>query len=743
MASLRPLLATPSPALSTPPASVSTTAPEPTDRSRPWTSVVLETLPLATALPVHTHASPSEVLVAAPELFATVGPTTVTTAGVPVAEANAASWEAVAVFVDSLPVASLRPLLAMPTPRLATPAAWVPTIRPSCFTSLVWCWVTVVADTLPLARAPPVPTLAVPSEVFLASPELLAVTEPRPVRLTGPPVLAESTLAIWPSVVLLLDVLPVASLRPLLATPSPTLATPATWVLSAKPRVSMVPPWTWSSAVVDTLPWAWAPPVRMVALPSDVLAAVPALAASSGPAAVTSTGPAVLFEPTLAVWASPAPASLPGVGGLVAGGLVEAAVGHARPGVEHAAHLGVEDQPQALDVAVLALEEVRGRGVAGGVRLAGGDARGAVRAGLGRAAVGGADAPGQDGGRAGGCCPSATLAIWPRVAVLSESLPVAELPPLLATPAPRLATPAVCVLITVPSPSTLPVWLWARRVALGCRWPWRRRWRSWPCRRRCVEAMPELVSVRMPAVIVVAPVLPEPTLAVWVAVALLSDSLPVAVLLPLLATPSPALITPAVWLLRIRPSPSTEPVESCEMAVPLALPVAEALPVAIVAEPSDEFEASPLLAPTSVPAVIVTGAALPEPMLAVCVSVAVLPESLPVAVLLPESAVAVPVLATVAVWTGMTRPVGSMLWLIQVLESLPVAEALPVAMDAVPSEVLSALPKFPITPTSTPEGGRLAVWDPVAVLPDSLPVPSLPPLLAVPSPLLATVLPCV
>ena len=87
-----------------------------------------------------------------------------------------------------------------------------------------------------------------------------------------------------------------ARFTPLLATPTPTLATPPTWVLSPAPRPDTVVSAPWPKNVLDTLPWAWAWPVLITAVPSEVLAAVPWLAAVTGPMASRSPSLAPLFD---------------------------------------------------------------------------------------------------------------------------------------------------------------------------------------------------------------------------------------------------------------------------------------------------------------------------------------------------------------------------------------------------------------------------------------------------------------
>ena len=105
-------------------------------------------------------------------------------------------------------MASLPPLLAMPTPALRTGAFWTVTSRPGSSLPDAACS-TSVADWLPTAVASPVSTSAVPFDSFEAV-QLLLATRPT---------------AAWPQPAAFLEALPVAVLPPLLATPTPALMT--------------------------------------------------------------------------------------------------------------------------------------------------------------------------------------------------------------------------------------------------------------------------------------------------------------------------------------------------------------------------------------------------------------------------------------------------------------------------------------------------------------------------------------
>ena len=111
-------------------------------------------------------------------------------------------------------MASLPPLLAMPTPALTTGAFWTVMSRPGSSLPDAACS-TWVADWLPTPVASPVSTSAVPFD-SLEAVQLLLATRPT---------------AAWPQPATLLEVLPVAVLPPLLATPTPALTTGAFWTV--------------------------------------------------------------------------------------------------------------------------------------------------------------------------------------------------------------------------------------------------------------------------------------------------------------------------------------------------------------------------------------------------------------------------------------------------------------------------------------------------------------------------------
>ena len=93
----------------------------------------------------------------------------------------------------------------------------------------------------------------------------------------------------------------------------------------------------------------------------------------------------------------------------------------------------------------------------------------------------------------------------------------------------------------------------------------------------------------------VAIAVPPTRLEVWVVVEVLSDSLPVALLSPVTADPSPVLVTTAVCGATTIPRPPTSSCASWRTLVRDTLPVAEAEPVLIEADPSDWVPAEPLL----------------------------------------------------------------------------------------------------------------------------------------------------
>ena len=218
------------------------------ERSRSWISVVDDTLPLATASPVQTQASPSEAV----RRLAGVGrrdraedrspsgrrrrALSATELGVLVSVAwlcgDVADGGVDAAVGDAdADVGHAADLGADDEAEVRRPCRSGPAVR-------------LVAEALPVARAPPVLTLAVPSELLLASPELEAVTAPTAVMSIVAAVVVRADAgrpgrasarwfgpeqSSWP------EALPTATLRPLLATPTPTLATPATWVPITRP----------------------------------------------------------------------------------------------------------------------------------------------------------------------------------------------------------------------------------------------------------------------------------------------------------------------------------------------------------------------------------------------------------------------------------------------------------------------------------------------------------------------------
>ena len=118
---------------------------------------------------------------------------------------------------------------------------------------------------------------------------------------------------------------------------------------------------------------------------------------------------------------------------------------------------------------------------------------------------------------------------------------------------------------------------------------------------------------------------------------------------------------------------------------------------------------------------------------------ALLVELLPVAVLPPVLARATPLLVTSAPCVMMRMlpelpgglPVA--VWLMTVVDSLPIADALPVEIVAVPFEPFAAVPLFVAGPRFD-----AAVWSALRVLSDWLPMAMLPPVLATATPTLAT-----
>ena len=267
---------------------------------------------------------------------------------------------------DTLPRAKLRPLLATPAPTLATPPTCVPSTRPSPSTSLFWCCDRFVADALPVASAPPVPMWPVPSETFDASPALCAVTGPIAVSWVSHAV-AGGDQGVLVEVAVVLGEVADRGVEAAVGDADAGVGDAAD--LGARctaPNPSTVLSVPWPKNVLDTLPWPWAPPVRMVPRPSEALDAVPLLSAVTGPI-TKPTAASSLFDRISASCSRLAP-SLPALSETLPTAQVQAAVGHAEAGVDHAADLRVEGEAEAVDVPVGVLREVGGRRVAGGLR---------------------------------------------------------------------------------------------------------------------------------------------------------------------------------------------------------------------------------------------------------------------------------------------------------------------------------------------------------------------------------------
>ena len=160
--------------------------------------------------------------------------------------------------------------------------------------------------------------------------------------------------------------------------------------------------------------------------------------------------------------------------------------------------------------------------------------------------------------------------------------------------------------------------------------------------------------------------------------------------------PRPALTTSAPCGMRAKPpgSPPAEPLADWGTLVSEWLPVADALPVEIVARPSEVLCDLPLLD------------ASPADALAVWRRPALFSDSLPVAVLPPVLARATPALATSApCWMIRMFPSEPLAWpfadwLIVVLDWLPIADALPVEISAVPLLAFAAVPVFVAGPSA-------------------------------------------
>ncbi len=159
-------------------------------------------------------------------------------------------------------------------------------------------WVTLVFESLPTAVASPVVMPAVPSDQLEASPLLEATPMiagrrrrrwsargTHPGRRVEPP----SPLS---------ETLPTATLPPVLATATPTLATKAFWSMITRPPSAppAEPVADWMMLVSDLLPVAEALPVLIVALPSELLVALPLLAAMPAAVLASCRRPAVLSE---------------------------------------------------------------------------------------------------------------------------------------------------------------------------------------------------------------------------------------------------------------------------------------------------------------------------------------------------------------------------------------------------------------------------------------------------------------
>ena len=200
-----------------------------------WTMLVSDLLPVADALPVLTVALPSELLVALPLLAA-------------MPAAVLASCTRPASLSETLPAATLPPLLARATPLFRTLASWLMIRMPP---SWPWAeplavWLIVVFDWLPIELALPVEMAAEPLLALAAVPVLDA--GPRPLV----PVCSPAAVFTEP--------LPMAMLPPVLETAAPTFETLAcwliTWIVPRLPETVTV----WVLFVPDWLPTAVASP---------------------------------------------------------------------------------------------------------------------------------------------------------------------------------------------------------------------------------------------------------------------------------------------------------------------------------------------------------------------------------------------------------------------------------------------------------------------------------------------------
>ena len=173
VAVLRPVRARPAPRLATTPVvGTRTTEPPLADTSMSWTRVVSEMFPDAVASPLQAQASPSDSFSATPleeamALPSRMSPSTVTVS----------VCVSVALLSDSLPMAVLSPVSATPSPPLITSAVCGVRISPRPLSASTFWW-TCVVDSLPEAVALPVPTLAEPSDVLVASPAVELMRSP-------------------------------------------------------------------------------------------------------------------------------------------------------------------------------------------------------------------------------------------------------------------------------------------------------------------------------------------------------------------------------------------------------------------------------------------------------------------------------------------------------------------------------------------------------------------------------------
>ena len=140
-----------------------------------WVRSVVESLPVAVASPVWIEAVPSELLDALPELELTPPPEPD-----PVLDATVGApppppplppvlWDVSAEFPELLPTAMLPPVFADALPWLTTEAFWSTTwIEPWLPETVTVCSVFELPD-VPVALAPPVRMVPLPSEPFVAA----------------------------------------------------------------------------------------------------------------------------------------------------------------------------------------------------------------------------------------------------------------------------------------------------------------------------------------------------------------------------------------------------------------------------------------------------------------------------------------------------------------------------------------------------------------------------------------------